>query len=130
MPVALLSSQATESQPLKQILPLLVSRPGVLELLQTWLMIIKSLNRKTKKSVGLSYSLYRKKFKEYTGISPAQYQIQLSIDKTKDLLIATQKPLKELAMSCTPLKGHGFQIVKPKAVTITVDSCYILNSTL
>ena len=61
-------------------------------------MIIKSLNRKTKKSVGLSYSLYRKKFKEYTGISPAQYQIQLSIDKTKDLLIATQKPLKEIAL--------------------------------
>jgi AraC-like DNA-binding protein len=50
------------------------------------------------RKIGISYSLYRKKFKEYTGISPAQYQIRLGIEKTKDLLITTQKPLKEIAL--------------------------------
>ncbi len=47
--------------------------------------------------VGLGYSLYRKKFKEYTGVSPAQYQIQLRINRAKDLLITTNSPFKILA---------------------------------
>jgi AraC-like DNA-binding protein len=50
-------------------------------------------------SVGMGYSLYRKKFKEYTGVSPAQYQIQLRIDKAKDLLITTNEPIKKIAQS-------------------------------
>ena len=49
------------------------------------------------KNIGLGYSLYRKKFKEYTGVSPAQYQIQLRVNKAKDLLIASNLPLKEIA---------------------------------
>jgi AraC-like DNA-binding protein len=48
-------------------------------------------------SVGLGYSLYRKKFKEYTGVSPAQYQIGLRINKAKDLLITSNLSLKEIA---------------------------------
>lgn len=48
-------------------------------------------------SIGIGYSLYRKKFKEYTGISPAQYQIQLRVNKAKDLLITSNEPLKEIA---------------------------------
>ncbi|MEN8203118.1 MAG: AraC family transcriptional regulator [Bacteroidota bacterium] len=36
--------------------------------------------------VGLSYSLYRKKFSEYTGFSPCQYHIQLRLNRAKDLL--------------------------------------------
>lgn len=51
------------------------------------------------RNVGVGYSLYRKKFKEYTGVSPAQYQIQLRINKAKDLLIASNLPLKEIAHS-------------------------------
>jgi AraC-like DNA-binding protein len=47
--------------------------------------------------IGMGYSLYRKKFKEYTGISPAQYQINLRINKAKDLLITSNQPLKEIA---------------------------------
>lgn len=49
------------------------------------------------KDIGMGYSLYRKKFKEYTGVSPAQYQIQLRINKAKDLLITTNQTFKELA---------------------------------
>jgi AraC-like DNA-binding protein len=51
------------------------------------------------KNVGLGYSLYRKKFKEYTGISPAQYQIHLRIHKAKVLLTSTNQPLKEIALN-------------------------------
>jgi AraC-like DNA-binding protein len=49
------------------------------------------------RSIGMGYSLYRKKFKAYTGVSPAQYQIQLRINKAKDLLITTNQSFKELA---------------------------------
>ncbi len=48
------------------------------------------------RNIGLGYSLYRKKFKEYTGVPPAQYQIQLRINKAKDLLITTNQSFKEL----------------------------------
>jgi AraC-like DNA-binding protein len=51
------------------------------------------------KNIGMGYSLYRKKFKEYTGVSPTQYQIQLKINKAKDLLITSNQPLKEIAYS-------------------------------
>ncbi|QGY46502.1 helix-turn-helix domain-containing protein [Maribellus comscasis] len=49
------------------------------------------------RSAGMGYSLFRKKFKEYTGVSPAQYQIQLKINKAKDLLIVSDKPLKNIS---------------------------------
>ncbi|MCE5344817.1 MAG: AraC family transcriptional regulator [Bacteroidales bacterium] len=48
-------------------------------------------------NIGMGYSLYRKKFKEYTGVSPTQYQIQLKINKAKDLLITSNQTLKEIA---------------------------------
>lgn len=49
------------------------------------------------KSIGIGYSLYRKKFKEYTGLSPAQYHIQLRINTAKELLVATNLSLKEIS---------------------------------
>jgi len=51
------------------------------------------------RGIGLGYSLYRKKFKEYTGVSPARYLIQLRINKAKDLLITSGLSLKEIAHS-------------------------------
>jgi AraC-like DNA-binding protein len=47
--------------------------------------------------IDMGYSLYRKKFKEYTGVAPAQYHIQLKIHKAKDLLITTNQSFKEIA---------------------------------
>lgn len=49
------------------------------------------------KNIGMGYSLYRKKFKEYTGISPTQYHINLKTNKAKDLLITSNQSLKEIA---------------------------------
>lgn len=69
---------------------------------QAKLLLLENINviisqKEVAKEIGMSYSLYRKKFKEYTGVSPAQYQIQLRINKAKDLLITSNKSLKEIA---------------------------------
>jgi AraC-like DNA-binding protein len=47
--------------------------------------------------IGVGYSWFRKKFKEYVGISPAQYQMQLTVLYAKELLVTTQKNIKEIA---------------------------------
>lgn len=49
------------------------------------------------RSIGLGYSQYRKKFKEYTGVSPARFQINLRINKARDLLITSNQSVKEIA---------------------------------
>jgi len=49
------------------------------------------------KNIGMGYSSYRKKFKEYTGVSPTQYQIQLRVNEAKVLLVTTLQPLKTIA---------------------------------
>lgn len=46
---------------------------------------------------GISYSNFRKLFKEYTGIAPALYQQELRIQRAKELLSATDLSVKEIA---------------------------------
>ncbi|MCK5907506.1 MAG: AraC family transcriptional regulator [Flavobacteriales bacterium] len=45
---------------------------------------------------NLSYSYFRKMFKKHTGISPKQYHLQLKIFKAKELLLTTDKSVKEI----------------------------------
>jgi AraC-like DNA-binding protein len=47
--------------------------------------------------VGLGYTWFRRIFKEYTGISPAQYQIQQRIMRAKELLTTTHLNISEIA---------------------------------
>ena len=47
--------------------------------------------------LGLSYSLFRRTFKEYTGISPMKYQTQLKLLKAKELLTSTSLTISEIA---------------------------------
>jgi len=47
--------------------------------------------------MGISYSLFRKMFKEYTGISPAMYQQDLKLQRAKELLTTTNLTIKEIA---------------------------------
>lgn len=47
--------------------------------------------------LGLGYSWFRKMFKEYTGVSPVQYQLQLKIHRAKELLTSTQLSISEIA---------------------------------
>lgn len=45
----------------------------------------------------MSYSSFRKIFKEYTGFAPLQYIQELKIQKSKELLTNTAIPVKEIA---------------------------------
>lgn len=47
--------------------------------------------------LGVSYSNFRKLFKEYTGISPATYQQDLRLQRAKELLSTTDLSVKEIA---------------------------------
>ncbi len=46
---------------------------------------------------GISYSNFRKLFKEYTGVSPALYQQELRIQRAKELLAISDLSVKEIA---------------------------------
>lgn len=46
---------------------------------------------------NVGYSYFRKMFKKYTGVSPAQYHLQLRIIRAKELLVSTDKNITEIA---------------------------------
>lgn len=47
-------------------------------------------------SLNISYSWFRKLFKDYTGCAPAKYLQNLKIEKVKELLVTTNLSVKEL----------------------------------
>lgn len=47
--------------------------------------------------LGVGYSWFRKMFKEYTGMAPGQYHIQLKIHKAREMLNYSTLPVKEIA---------------------------------
>ena len=47
--------------------------------------------------LNIDYSIFRKVFKQYTGISPGQYHLSLRIRQAKDLLINTDLSIKEIS---------------------------------
>lgn len=47
--------------------------------------------------LGVSYSNFRKLFKEYTGLSPATYQQDLKLQRAKEMLTTTDLSIKEIA---------------------------------
>lgn len=47
--------------------------------------------------MGVSYSNFRKLFKEHTGLSPATYQQDLRLQRAKELLTTTDMSIKEIA---------------------------------
>lgn len=49
------------------------------------------------KSLNISYSWFRRIFKQYTGFSPTQYQMEIKIQKAKELLTSTSMPVKEIS---------------------------------
>jgi AraC-like DNA-binding protein len=46
---------------------------------------------------NISYSHFRQMFKKYTGVSPGQYHLQLKIIRAKELLVTTNKSIKEIS---------------------------------
>jgi AraC-like DNA-binding protein len=49
------------------------------------------------KNLNMSYTAFRKAFKNNTGFAPHQYLMELKIQKIKELLVATQLSTKEIA---------------------------------
>ncbi len=49
------------------------------------------------RKVSMSYSWFRRIFKEYTGFAPHQYLLELKMQKGKELLTNTSLPIKEIA---------------------------------
>lgn len=49
--------------------------------------------------LGLGYSWFRRMFKEYTGVSPAQYQLQQRLLRAKELLTGSPLNISEIAYS-------------------------------
>lgn len=49
-------------------------------------------------STNMSYSNFRKAFKQYTGMAPLQYMLQLKLSKIKDLLSNTDLPIQDIAL--------------------------------
>lgn len=49
------------------------------------------------KTLLMSYSAYRRAFKEYTGSSPAKYMLELKLNEAKLLLSTTNQPIKEIS---------------------------------
>lgn len=47
--------------------------------------------------MGISYSNFRKLFKEFTGIAPSMYQQDLRLQRAKELLASTELSIKEIA---------------------------------
>jgi AraC-like DNA-binding protein len=48
--------------------------------------------------IGVGYSWFRRMFKHYTGLSPAQYFLQLKLNKAKDLLLNSSLSIKEISV--------------------------------
>ena len=49
--------------------------------------------------LNISYSLFRKVFKKYIGLSPAQYHLSLRIQQTQYLLVNSNLSIKEISFS-------------------------------
>lgn len=49
-------------------------------------------------SLNMSYTWFRRMFRQYTGLAPAQYITQLKIQKAKEMLSVSNKNIKEIAI--------------------------------
>lgn len=50
-------------------------------------------------AINMGYSNFRKSFKQYTGIAPHQYILQLKLNKIKELLSNTQMSMKDISIT-------------------------------
>lgn len=69
--------------------------------------------------LGLSYSWFRKVFKEYTGYSPAKYFQELKLRKAKQLLIESELSVKEICYQLNYTSAEHFFTVFKKQTGYT-----------
>lgn len=65
---------------------------------------------------NVGYSYFRKMFKKYTGVSPGQYHLQLRIIRAKELLISSDKNIKEISVELGFQTIHYFSLIFKKKV--------------
>ncbi len=68
---------------------------------------------------NIGYSYFRKMFKEYTGISPRQYHLELKIMRAKELLLSTEKNIKEISFELGFQSTHYFSRFFKKKVGVS-----------
>ncbi len=61
--------------------------------------------QKLAKEHNMGYSYFRKMFKKYTGVSPHQYHLELKIMRAKELILSSDKSIKEISFEL------GFQSI-------------------
>ncbi len=79
------------------------------------------------KSVLMSYSQFRKSFKEYTGFAPGQYIVEVRMNMAKEMLTHTSKSVKEIALELGYENKDYFFTVFRKTTGITPSRYRILT---
>jgi len=54
--------------------------------------------KKMASELGVGYSWFRRMFRHHTGLAPAQYFLELKLNKAKDLLVSTSLSVKEISV--------------------------------
>lgn len=67
---------------------------------------------------NVGYSYFRRMFKKYTGVSPGQYHLQLRIIRAKELLVGTDKSIKEISFELGFQTIHYFSLIFKKKVGV------------
>ncbi len=70
-------------------------------------------------NLGISYSLFRKVFKEYTGYAPANYFQELKLRKAKEFLSETNHSIKQIAYELNFSSYEYFLSFFKKKVSMT-----------
>ncbi len=71
------------------------------------------------KQLNISYSSFRKAFKEFVGTSPTKYMLELKLNETKLLLSTTNQPIKEISYSLNFENPDYFHIFFKKKTGLT-----------
>lgn len=76
-------------------------------------------NEELAMKLGISYSWFRKVFKEYTGYAPAKYFQELKLRKAKQLLIESSMSVKEICYELNYTSTEHFFSVFKKHTNFT-----------
>lgn len=71
------------------------------------------------KSLNISYSGFRRAFKEFTGTSPSQYMMELKLNEAKLLLATTAQSVKNISYSLNFENPEYFSVFFKKRTGIT-----------
>jgi AraC-like DNA-binding protein len=67
----------------------------------------------------IGYSYFRKMFKQYTGVAPARYQLDLKIRQAREMLVSTDRSIKEIAFALGFHSIHYFSRIFKKKTGIS-----------